>query len=35
MWSVVNVLKDGPHISDLTNRNDAQVTSFDINGKLA
>ena len=35
MWSDVNVLKDGPNISDTTKRHDKQLTFSDINGKLA
>ena len=34
MWSAVNVLKDGPTISDPTKRHDTQLTLFDINGNL-
>ena len=35
MSSAVNVLKRGPKISDTTNRDDAQLNLFDINGTLA
>ena len=34
MLSAVNVLKDGPNISDSNKRHDAQLTLFDINGSL-
>ena len=34
MWSVVNVLRDGPSISDWTKRHDTQLTLFDIQGKF-
>ena len=35
MRSTVNVLKDGPNISDKTKRHDTQLALFDINGKIA
>ena len=35
MWSAVNVLKDGPKISNPTKRQDKQLTFFDLNGELA
>ena len=35
MWSGINLLKDGPNISDSTGRYDRQLILFDINEKLA
>ena len=35
MWSAVNLLKNGPRISDLTKRNGTQLSYFGINEKLA
>ena len=34
-WATVNVLKNGPKISDPTKRHDAQLSLFDINTTLA
>ena len=34
MWSVVNVLKSVPKVSDPTKRPDTQLNLFDINGAL-
>ena len=34
VWTAVNVLKNGPKISDPNNRQDTQLNLFDINGKL-
>ena len=35
MWLAVNLLKDGPNISDPTKRHDTQLSLFDINENLA
>ena len=34
-WSAVNMLQNGPKISDPTKSHDADFNFFDINGKLA
>ena len=35
MLSLINVLKSGPRVSDLTKGHDTQVNLFEINGTLA